>query len=49
MTKRKKDICPQCRKRMRREFEECPICGGEEVYYCSNCGTMCDVKTGEEL
>ena len=46
---KRKDICPQCGKKMKKTFEDCPFCGGEEVYECPNCYAMCDIKTGEEI
>ena len=44
MSKKKKRYlktknCPQCKgkKTMMREYRDCPFCGGQELYWCSEC------------
>jgi len=47
--KRAKNICPDCHKKMKKDYEECMNCGGSEFYYCSYCGKTYDTETGKEL
>ncbi len=47
---RPKNIC-MCGKKMKKTYEECSFCGGEEVYECPdyvNCGKMYGLN-GEEI
>lgn len=46
--KKRKDICPNCGKTMEKEYEDCMFCGGGLIYICE-CGTMCDIDTGDEM
>ena len=49
-----KKKCPNCKeKTLEIEFYDCPMCGGCQVYECSECGAMFEIKgkksVGDEL
>lgn len=47
--KKKKNICPYCKKKMRVDFYECPCCGGVEVYTCPKCYREFCLEDEEEI
>ena len=47
--KKRKDICYNCKCKMKVQYEDCPFCGGGEYYECPKCMRIFDLETGEEL